>query len=156
MLFRSIEATDSDGNIKLGTSGGSIKLTGLNGVIRVSTSGGSISGDRIDGELVANTSGGGIRVRNMAGSIDAETSAGGVEVSLTRVDKFVKLSTSAGSVRVQMPMDKGMNLDLDGDRVSAPLQNFSGTAEKDRIVGKMNGGGIPVRLSSSAGNVSIN
>ena len=152
----SIEAANSDGTINLNTSGGSIRLTGLNGLIKAETSGGSINGEGIDGELVTSTSGGSIRIRNMAGSIDAETSAGSVEVAMTRVDKFVKLETTAGSVRVQMPMNKGMNLDLSGNRVNAPLSNFSGSAEKDRIVGKMNGGGIPVRLTANSGNVYIN
>ena len=152
----SIEAANSDGTIDLNTSGGSIRLTGLKGVIKAKTSGGSISGDGVDGELVTSTSGGSIRIRNMAGSIDAETSAGSVEVAMTRVDKFVKLETTAGSVRVQMPMNKGMDLDLSGNRVSAPLSNFNGSAEKDRIVGKMNGGGIPVRLTANSGNVYIN
>lgn len=152
----SIEAANSDGTINLNTSGGSIRLTGLNGVVKAQTSGGSISGDGIDGELVTSTSGGSIRIRNMAGSIDAETSAGSVEVAMSRVDKFVKLETTAGSVRVQMPMNKGMDLDLSGNRVSAPLNNFNGSAEKDRIVGKMNGGGIPVRLTANSGSVYVN
>ncbi|WP_375447189.1 DUF4097 domain-containing protein [uncultured Fibrella sp.] len=152
----SIEAANSDGTINLNTSGGSIRLTGLNGVIKAKTSGGSINGEGIDGELVTSTSGGSIRIRSMAGSIDAETSAGSVEVAMSRVDKFVKLETSAGSVRVQMPMNKGMDLDLSGNRVSAPLTNFSGSAEKDRIVGKMNGGGIPVRLTANSGSVYVN
>lgn len=152
----SIEAANSDGTINLNTSGGSIRLTGLNGVIKAKTSGGSISGEGIDGELVTSTSGGSIRIRSMAGSIDAETSAGSVEVAMSRVDRFVKLETSAGSVRVQMPMNKGMDLDLSGNRVSAPLTNFSGSAEKDRIVGKMNGGGIPVRLTANSGSVYVN
>ncbi|MEZ0482974.1 DUF4097 family beta strand repeat-containing protein [Fibrella aquatica] len=152
----SIEAGNSDGTIRLNTSGGSIRLSGLNGVIKAQTSGGSISGDGIDGELVTSTSGGSIRIRNMAGSIDAETSAGSVEVAMSRVDKFVKLETTAGSVRVQMPMNKGMDLDLSGNRVTAPLTNFNGSAEKDRIVGKMNGGGIPVRLTANAGSVYVN
>ena len=152
----SIEASNPSGNLKMHTSGGGIRITNLNGMINVETSGGSITGEKIDGELKAGTSGGGIRIRDMAGSIDAETSAGSVEVNFTRVDKYVKLETSAGSVRVQMPMDKGLSLDLSGSHVSAPLSNFSGSAERDRIVGKTNGGGIPVVLSATAGSVSIN
>lgn len=152
----SIDASDSDGTINMSTSGGSIRLAGLNGMIKASTSGGSIGGERIDGELITSTSGGSIRIRNMAGSIDAETSAGSVEVEMSRVDKFVRLETSAGSVRVRMPMNKGMDLDLDGNRVNVPLTNFSGSAEKDRIVGKMNGGGIPVKLTATAGSVYVN
>ena len=152
----SITAANSSGNLKLETSGGSLKLVRLAGMIDARTSGGSISGEHIDGELRTSTSGGSVRISDMAGSIDASTSGGSVSVNLTRVDKFVKLATSAGSVRVQMPLNKGIDLDMDGSRVSAPLNNFSGRAEKDRIVGKLNGGGIPVRLTASSGNVYLN
>jgi DUF4097 and DUF4098 domain-containing protein YvlB len=152
----SIEASNSSGSMKLETSGGSLRFSNLNGTINAHTSGGSINGERIDGELKTSTSGGSIRIRDMAGSIEGSTSGGSVEVNLTRVDRYVTLETSAGSVRVQMPMNKGLDLDLDGDRVSAPLTNFNGRAEKDRIVGKLNGGGIPVKLTASAGNVYLN
>jgi hypothetical protein len=56
-----------------------------------------------------------------------------------------------------MPMDKGMDLDLDGQRVKVPtLTKFSGTVEKDRVKGSLNGGGIAVKMDANFGGVYIN
>lgn len=152
----SIEATNAAGLVRLETSGGSIQLHSLNGTIKAETSGGSITGDDIAGELVATTNGGGIRLSRMAGSVEATTSAGSVNLELTKLGSYLRLSTSAGSVRVQMPLTAGLNLDVEGNRVTMPLRNFDGVAEKDRVKGKLNGGGIPVAISANSGNVSVN
>lgn len=153
----SINARNSTGNLKLRTSGGSIKLEDLKGEVDASTSGGSINADGVDGELVAGTSGGSIRMRDIAGSVRASTSAGSIEADITRVGEYVRLSTSAGSVRVRMPMNKGLDLDLRGNRVSAgELSKFDGTMERDRVRGRLNGGGIPVNISASSGSVYLN
>jgi autotransporter translocation and assembly factor TamB len=53
-------------------------------------------------------------------------------------------------------MDKGMDLDLQGDRVQIAMNNFDGLVENDRVKGKLNGGGIPVRIHTSGGRVKIN
>ncbi|TLV01038.1 DUF4097 family beta strand repeat-containing protein [Dyadobacter luticola] len=152
----SIKASELKGKIELKTSGGSIDLQSINGEVYAHTSGGSIKGDNIDGALDAGTSGGSVRLANVSGSLKANTSAGSIEVELAKLGKFVELHSSAGSVRVTMPLDKGVDLDLKGNRVSIPLKNFDGEAEKDRVRGKMNGGGIPVTLSASAGSVYVN
>ncbi len=151
-----IEATNATGQIRLETSGGSIRLHNLNGKISAETSGGGVTGDGITGELITGTSGGSIRLTNVAGSLEATTSAGSLTVELTKLGDYLKLSTSAGSVRVQMPLNKGMNIDVSGDHVSMPLSNFNGVSEKDRVKGKLNGGGMPVAISASSGSVSVN
>lgn len=152
----SIKAHELKGKIELKTSGGSIELGDLNGDIVAHTSGGSIRGDGVAGSLDAGTSGGSVRLAGVSGSIRASTSAGSIELELKSLGKYVDLSTSAGSVRVTMPLDKGVDLNLKGNRVTIPLKNFDGSAEKDRVQGKMNGGGIPVTLSASAGSVYVN
>ncbi|GLU51738.1 DUF4097 family beta strand repeat-containing protein [Dyadobacter frigoris] len=152
----SIKASELSGKINLHTSGGSITLNGLDGSIVAQTSGGSIKGDGIKGDLDAGTSGGSVRLAAVSGSVKAHTSGGSMEVEITQIGKFVDLSTSAGSLRVNMPMDKGMDLNLKGNKVTVSLKNFDGQVEKDRVLGKMNGGGIPVNLSANGGSVSIN
>jgi len=152
----SIKASDLKGRIDLKTSGGSITLNSLNGEIEAITSGGSVRGDGITGTLNTGTSGGSVRLANVSGSLKASTSAGSVEVSMTELGKYLDLSSSAGSIRVTMPMDKGLDLNLKGNKVNIPLKNFDGNAEKDRVSGKMNGGGIPVTLSASSGSVYVN
>ena len=152
----SIKANELKGKIELKTSGGSIELNKLNGDILAHTSGGSIRGEGVDGSLDAGTSGGSVRLADVSGSVRANTSAGSIELELKSLGKYVDLSTSAGSVRVTMPLDKGVDLNLRGNKVAIPLKNFDGSAEKDRVQGKMNGGGIPVTLSASAGGVYVN
>lgn len=154
----SIEARASSGNMRLHTSGGSIELNDLNGDIDAQTSGGSVRGSDLNGDIKAATSGGSVRLANVSGSIDASTSAGSVDVSINKLGEYVRLSTTAGSVRVRMPLDKGMDLNLSGNRVNLPerLSRFEGDIEKDRVRGKLNGGGIPVNISASSGSVAVN
>ena len=154
----SIEASASSGKMRLHTSGGSIRLTDLNGDVDAQTSGGSVQGSDLTGEIKASTSGGSVRLSNVSGSIDANTSAGSVEVSITKLGQYVRLSTSVGSVRVKMPFDKGMDLNLSGNRVNIPssLPKFDGDIEKDRVRGKLNGGGIAVNISAGNGSVYVN
>ncbi len=121
------------------------------------TSGGSVQGSNIDGELKTGTSGGSVRLNNIAGSLDASTSAGSIEVEMTRVDKYVRLGGSAGSVRVRLPLDKGMGLDLRGNKVvTGTLRNFDGDINKDHVKGRINGGGDSVQISASSGSVYLN
>lgn len=152
----SIKASDLKGRIDLKTSGGSITLNSLDGEIEAVTSGGSVKGDDIKGSLNTGTSGGSVRLANVSGNLKASTSSGSVEVSMTQLGKYLDLSSSAGSIRVTMPLDKGLDLNLRGNKVNIPLKNFDGNAEKDRVTGKMNGGGIPVTLSASNGSVYVN
>lgn len=152
----SIKASELKGRINLATSGGSIQLNELDGDIEARTSGGSVKGDGVKGSLNTGTSGGSVRLANVAGSLRASTSAGSIEVELTKLGEYVDLSSSAGSVRVTMPMDKGIDLNLKGNKVNIALKNFDGQAEKDYVRGKMNGGGIPIILSASSGSVYVN
>lgn len=153
----SITAENVRGSLQLRTSGGSIQLKNLSGNTNATTSGGSIKADGIKGELKTSTSGGSIRLTAIDASLDASTSGGGIEAEMTGLGSYLKLASSAGSIRVKMPMNKGMDLDLDGDRVQVgELSKFDGTLEKDRVKGSVNGGGISVKMDASAGGVYIN
>ncbi len=153
----SIKADACKGDIKLVTSGGSISLNQMNGNVRASTSGGSIKGGDIKGELVATTSGGSIRLTGVAAALKASTSAGGIDAEITTLGKYLDLSTSAGGIHVQMPLNKGLDLDLRANRVNVgDLNNFSGTKEKDRVKGALNGGGTLVTMRASSGSISVN
>ncbi|GAA4446915.1 hypothetical protein GCM10023189_02570 [Nibrella saemangeumensis] len=152
----SIHADDSEGNLSLRTSGGSVHLNNLRGKINATTSGGSVKADGVNGELITGTSGGSVKLAGIAGSVEARTSGGGMDVEITKLGDYVKLTAGPGSVRVRMPLDKGIDLDLSGRRVAVPLKNFSGSTDEDRIRGKLNGGGVPVTIAANSGNVYIN
>lgn len=145
------------GNVKGRTSGGGLVLKKLDGTIKATTSGGGIRAEEISGDFVTSTSGGSIKLEDITASVKASTSGGGIDADIKSLGKYLSLSTSAGSIHVRMPMDKGMDLDLDGQRVKVPtLSKFSGTVEKDRVKGSLNGGGIAVKMDANSGGVYIN
>ncbi|HEY4784673.1 MAG TPA: DUF4097 family beta strand repeat-containing protein [Bacteroidales bacterium] len=178
----SVDAGTSGGNVTLSnstadfeasTSGGNISMNNITGKLHVSTSGGNIEANTIKPEITAYTSGGGIRLKNVQGPVDvktsggsihldeisgsvkATTSGGNISANITQLTTKLELETSGGSIDVTIPGGLGMDLDLSADHIDTPLKNFTGTAKKDRIKGQMNGGGIPVHLSTSGGSISL-
>lgn len=152
-----IDADNCRGEIRLSTSGGGLRLKSLDGTIKATTSGGGVRAEAITGELVTSTSGGSIHLDDIRGSVRASTSGGGIDADIKSFGKYLSLSTSAGSIKVRMPLDKGLDLDLDGNRVRVPeIRNFNGRIEKDRVKGSINGGGIPVTMDANSGGVYIN
>lgn len=152
----SIKASNCNGKMRLTTSGGSLSLNDLKGDIKASTSGGSINGKNIGGELVTHTSGGRIHLYELACSVEASTSGGGIDIEIKELGKYVKLSNSGGGIDLLLPKGKGVDLDLSGNRIKTDqLGNFDGKIEDDNLQGKLNGGGVPVRVRSSSGRISL-
>jgi len=152
----SITAENCQGTISLTTSGGSLHLTNLNGTINARTSGGSINGDHVLGELITGTSGGSINLKAMACSLETSTSAGSTHVEMAQLGKYVKINGSVGHVDLQLPTGKGLDLDLHGNRITTNVSgNFNGEKDNSRMVGQLNGGGIPVTVSTSIGGINV-
>lgn len=152
----SISAADLDGTIDLRTSGGSISLDNLKGNTKAITSGGSIKATELRGESMVKTSGGSIALREVYGTLDAATSAGSMDVEIMELGKSLNLSVSSGGLNVKMPMNKGMHLDCTAQKVNIEgLKNFDGEINKAYVKGKLNGGGIPVSMKVSSGNLTV-
>jgi hypothetical protein len=169
-----ISLNNSTGNIRASTSGGNISIDKIDGTLDVSTSGGNINASSIKKGLLAHTSGGNIDVKNaqgpvdvntsggsislvdLSGSVKAITSGGEINADITRLTEKLELETSGGSIKAIIPNGLGLDLDLSADQIKTPLSNFKGISKEDRIKGKINGGGIPVRLSSDGGFVLLN
>lgn len=152
----SITCKAVDGNIKANTSGGSIHVENYDGELDASTSGGSIKLKNANGNLKIHTSGGGISLHDVSGSINAETSGGGITATIKKLENALTLITTGGSINATVPSGQGVDLDLKGNKVYTELVNFNGKTERDKIVGSMNGGGIPIKLSTTGGNVNLN
>lgn len=152
----SIEAKNCEGKLRLVTSGGSLDLKNLKGEIRATTSGGSVEGKTISGELITHTSGGSIHLTEISSSLEASTSAGSITVSIKELGKYIKINNSGGNVDLELPKNKGINLELSGTRIKTDnLESFSGKIEDDEIDGKLNGGGVPVTVKASSGRINI-
>jgi DUF4097 and DUF4098 domain-containing protein YvlB len=151
----SLELANIDGDMVARTSGGSINIESYAGKLDAVTSGGSINLMSCNGELDTRTSGGSIRMEDVSGSVDATTSGGGIHVKIHALQDYLRLKTSGGSISAVIPEGLGLDLDLKGNRVNTHLVNFNGSAEKNKIKGSVNGGGIPVVLATSGGSVNL-
>ena len=150
-----ISLNNIDGKLKVSTSGGNIHANNVKPELNAETSGGNIDVNNAEGPLDVNTSGGSITLDKIAGSVKAETSGGSISANITKLSDKLDLETSGGGIRVTIPSGLGLNLDLSADHIDTQLTNFSGTAKKDRINGQINGGGIPVHISTSGGSITL-
>lgn len=152
----SITAEKSDGDLKLSTSGGSLTFNDLKGKIVGQTSGGSIRANNVKGDLSISTSGGSIKFSNFEGNLNGSTSGGGIEGNIISIKDNVSLVTSAGSIKVDLPFNEGMDLDLKGNRVySDKLAKVSNTLKQGKVNGRVNGGGKTVRMKTSSGSIYV-
>ncbi len=153
----SVKATNHNGDIQLRSSGGKVSLEDAHGNVSAHSSGGGVYLSDIHGDVEAVSSGGGVSVTGEAGSVDAKSSGGPVKVDIRNLKKELHLTSSGGGVdAVIHGGDKlGLDLDLSSGKVNIDLHNFSGKAEKNRVSGKMNNGGIPVYMRASGGSVNV-
>jgi hypothetical protein len=152
----SIEAKNCEGTIKLTTSGGSLSLEDLKGNIKAITSGGSINGNSIEGELITHTSGGSIHLNDLSCSLETSTSGGNIHIAILNPGKYIKISNSAGNVDLQLPKNKGVDLNLNANKINTgSLESFNGKMNDEQVVGKLNGGGIPVTVNAGSGKINL-
>jgi hypothetical protein len=152
-----VEIHRVDGAALLRTSGGRIFAEEVNGDLSARTSGGRIDLAFVNGDVEARTSGGPIEVRGAAGAVDAKTSGGGIVASFVD-DPAGRLETSGGSIEVTFPEDASADLDAktSGGRVRVDHEvTFSRPARKHHFVGEINGGGMPLVLRTSGGNIRV-
>jgi DUF4097 and DUF4098 domain-containing protein YvlB len=140
-------------DVRLNTSGGSIRASHVDGPVGVHTSGGSLEITTVNGNVDGNTSGGSIRMRDIRGRVDANTSGGSISIVDVRGD--LRANTSGGGITI--------------DEVSGDLQASTSGGSVDirgaggRVVASSSGGGVTVRfapgnsrggvVSSSGGSV---
>lgn len=170
-----IDIQDIHGDVRAHTSGGRVELERIRGDVEVFSSGGRIQAQEIDGSLDAETSGGRIHVSEVSGDIDVRTSGGRIRVREAGGEVRAKtsggpidvrfsgppegrLETSGGSIEVAVPVDQGFDLEAEtsGGRVELDDDlHLEGESERSRISGKVGGGGRPLSLKTSGGNVRI-
>lgn len=151
-----INAENSNGTIRLVTSGGSLSLKKLGGSIKATTSGGNIHGEFISDQLNTHTSGGNVSLRELSCSLETSTSGGNIDVEIVKLVGPVKITNSSGDIDIQMPGEKGVDLKLKASKIkTTTLNNFSGSVEDDRIEGKLNSGGVPVKINAGSGRINL-
>jgi DUF4097 and DUF4098 domain-containing protein YvlB len=134
-------------DVRLSTSGGSVRVSRLTGVVDMHSSGGSLDVDAIEGNINGGTSGGSIRMRDVHGNIVANTSGG--SITITDVRGGLRADTSGGGITIA---------DVSGElRASTSGGSVDVRGAGGRVEASSSGGGVTVRFApgnSSGGVVS--
>ena len=165
------------------TSDGNVTLTGLHGDLALTTGDGNLTLDHVSGDLHIKSGDGQVKITNAAGVIDAHTSDGNLSVdglfhalALHTSDGTLDLSlregtqlagastiqSSDGSVTIRVPQNFAADLNVhtsDGHvdcALPLTMDHYqSGENHGHELRGKLNGGGTPLTIHTSDGNVKI-
>ena len=147
-----------EGDLVAKTSGGDIRASGITGQTQLGTSGGNIYLEDLSGDIDARTSGGNIDLLGVEGEIVAKTSGGNIEMRLVGPYKGVQASTSGGHIHCYVDGDLSANLNArtSGGRVTVDFPiTIRGKISNSKVQGTINGGGPPLELHSSGGNIKV-
>lgn len=168
----------ANGELEVSTSGGDIDLRNIKDVIKAKTSGGDIEAADVINGIYATTSGGDIDLDNIQGFIEAKTSGGDVEAKMTlkdfSKDHHVDMKSSGGNLTLYIPeklpatITAVINIRGSSWRDYDIYSDFPLTSKKEtdqdtrgrreEIIhseGKINGGGDPIYLETTNGNITI-
>jgi hypothetical protein len=165
------------------TSDGNVSLSGLQGDLNLTTGDGNVALDHVSGNLRIRSGDGHVRVTDADGAIDAHTSDGNLSVdglfhalafqtsdgtldlNLREGTKLTGASTirsSDGSVTIRVPQSFAADINVhtsDGHvdcTLPLTMDHYqSGGAQGHELHGKLNGGGTPLTINTSDGNVKI-
>jgi DUF4097 and DUF4098 domain-containing protein YvlB len=157
------------GDLVVQTAGGQIRIGEAGGGVRAETAGGSIVVDAVRGPVQVQTAGGCIYLDRVDSAVQAATAAGSIRAQITaKSDSFGAslLQTSFGDVEVYLPPDLALTIDAaiqnaTGHKILSdfPLEiSNGGPSFRPRTVeghGALNGGGVVLRLRTTAGNIQI-
>jgi len=157
-----------EGDARLTTAGGDVRISGLTGAGRVETAGGSITLGNIGGDLTARTAGGSIRVKDVKGEAIVETSGG--EIVTGTVGGELKAETAGGDIVVggangpALAQTAGGQIQMGPTGSSVKAQTAGGSIRlqdaRGHVVAETAGGSIDllqiqsaVRASTAAGRI---
>ena len=168
-----LEAKASDGNVSLSglqgdlsltTGDGNLTLDRVSGNLRIKSGDGQVKITNADGAIDARTSDGNLSVDGLFHALALHTSDGSLDVSLregTNLAGASTIQTSDGSVTVRMPRNFAVDLNVhtsDG-RVDCvfpvTMDHYQSGGDGHELHGKLNGGGVPLTIHTSDGNVKI-
>lgn len=157
----SVEVVDVTGDVQVRTSGGSLRFGAIQGFVSGRTSGGSIKGTNCNGGTDVRTSGGNIWLGGISKNVNARTSGGSIQAAMkTQPQSECNLRTSGGQINFTLIPDIAIDLEAEtrGGRVSTDFAVESviqGKVPKNRLEGRINGGGPLLKLRTSGGNIHL-
>ncbi len=171
-----------EGDARLRTSNGGVRITNLTGNIEADTSNGGMDLSGFQGSAVLHTSNGGIKADGVRGHFEATTSNGGVDATIAGDgdNRPVRVRTSNGSIRLTLEGTLGTDIYANTSnasitlrapaslaaRIKADTSNASvktdfdvlveaGQIGKSQLRGTVNGGGPLLELNTSNAGINL-
>jgi len=142
------------------SSNGPITISDIIGDVQVFTSNAKVTCNCTSGCLKARSSNGKILLDQHRGSVDASTSNGIIQVILSEIGaEGVALATSNGRVILELPEGADCDVDIRVEngviRNSLEIEQAAADDRSGRLRGRLGQGGVPIRLRTSNGTVSL-
>ena len=150
------------------TSGGDVILHDCTGEFELATHGGDLEATDHKGMLVLTTSAGDISVEELNGGISAKVGHGSIDVSVAKNAstefRAFELNTGNGDITLVLPADFKAFIEAtvsnawdDDDSIISdfPLKITQLGRNGFQATGDLNGGGLPIELISSGGEIEI-
>lgn len=153
----SIGSSTADRHV-ISTKSGDVVAAELTGETTLNSLSGEISVNGFTGFLRVSTQSGDVEVTDGHGSVEVQAMSGDVDVELASVgERPIKLTTVSGDVELTVPSDASLAINAHSTSGDAEVELELDQAErgKHRVAGRLNGGSLPVELSSVSGDVSV-
>jgi DUF4097 and DUF4098 domain-containing protein YvlB len=142
------------------SSNGPVTITDVVGDIEVFTSNAKVSCSCTCGRLKARSSNSKIELDEHSGSVDASTSNGVIHAVLKKLGREgIVLATSNGRIMLELPEGADGDVDVRVDngmiRNSLDIEEGSDDERTGRLKGRLGKGGVPIKLRTSNGTVSL-
>ena len=148
-------------SLDLHSSDGHINVDGTKGPAKIDTSDGAVEVHNFNGNIRARTSDGHITVDGVVSEVYLSSGDGHIEFTARPGSKMARgwlVHTGDGRVEVRLPDDFAAELSAhtgDGHITLDVPVTVSGSVERSRVRGKMNGGGELLEITTGDGSIHV-
>jgi hypothetical protein len=161
----SLHVSGVRGELQFHTGDGSVDIDDSGGAVRLVASDGSIRMHNLSGTLESRSSDGSVRIDGQFTGIQVHTSDGNLDLTLNEASHLStasRIESSDGRVSLHLPRTLAADLEIhtsDG-RVQCDLpltmEGYNSKSDSGHSLrGHLNGGGVPLYIHTSDGNVTI-
>ena len=149
---------DLAAGLRVRSSNVAVRVEDVRGDVDIHASNAKVHCTGICGRLLARTSNGKIEVERHRGGLDASSSNGLIHAEVESVEGGIVLATSNGRIALDLPDEVDADVDLRVDngviRNQRSLHRCS-RSRAGRLTGTLGRGGVPIKLRTSNGSISL-